>query len=112
MSMQQRDGGMISQGIGRENIQTLDPIGLSQMSMGEPIKLSTTFFVLCVQSFISSRSWSRQLMPWEGRGMGVKIRIGEAIGFGKFNFDLWGKVTPINACPSHYSPTSFISSRS
>ena len=29
---------MISQGIGREIIQTLEPIVLSQMSMGEPIK--------------------------------------------------------------------------
>ena len=44
--MQQRDGGMISEGIGREIIQTIEPIGLSQMSMGEPIKLSTTFFCL------------------------------------------------------------------
>ena len=37
-AMQQRDGGMISQRIGRENIQTIEPIVLSQMSMGEPIK--------------------------------------------------------------------------
>ena len=37
MSMQQRDGGMISQGIGREIIQTLEPIVLIQMSMREPI---------------------------------------------------------------------------
>ena len=42
-----RDGGMISEGIGRENIQTLDPIVLSQVSLREPINLSTTFFVLC-----------------------------------------------------------------
>ena len=41
--MQLRDGGMISHGIGREIIQTLEPIVLSQMSMGEPIKLTTTF---------------------------------------------------------------------
>ena len=45
MSMQQRDGGVISQGMGRDNIQTIDPIVLSQISMGEPIKLSTTIFV-------------------------------------------------------------------
>ena len=31
--MQQRDGGMISQGIGRAIIQTLEPIVLSQVSM-------------------------------------------------------------------------------
>ena len=48
--MQQRDGGMISQGIGRENIQTLEPIVLSQMSKGKPIKLSTTHLVFCAQS--------------------------------------------------------------
>ena len=43
-AMQQRDGGLISQGKGREIIQTIEPIVLSQMSMGEPIKLSTTYF--------------------------------------------------------------------
>ena len=58
-AMQQRDGGMISQGIWREIIQTIEPIVWSQMSMGEPIKLSTTFFVFCTQSFISSRNWLR-----------------------------------------------------
>ena len=36
-AMQQRDGGMISQGIGRKIIQTFEPIVLSQMSMREPI---------------------------------------------------------------------------
>ena len=35
--MQQRDGGMISQGVGREIVQTFDPIVLIQMSMREPI---------------------------------------------------------------------------
>ena len=59
MSMKQRDGGMISQGIGRENIQTLEPIVLSQMLKGNPIKLSTTHFVFCALSFISSRKWLR-----------------------------------------------------
>ena len=82
-SMQQRDGGMISQGIGREIIQTLDPIVLrkvsSQMSMRGPIKLSTTHFVLCTQSFISSRSWLGQLMHWEWRGMEVNFVLGQAI---------------------------------
>ena len=36
-AMQLRDGDMISQGIGREIIQTLEPIVLSQMSMRELI---------------------------------------------------------------------------
>ena len=57
-AMQQRDGGrMISQGIGRKSIQTLEPIVLIQILIGEPIKISTTHFFLCTQSFISSRSW-------------------------------------------------------
>ena len=52
-----RDGGMISQGIGKEIIQTVEPIVLSQMSMREPMKLLTNLFVLCSQSFISSINW-------------------------------------------------------
>ena len=36
-AMQQRDGGMISQGIGREIIQNLETIVSIQMSMREPI---------------------------------------------------------------------------
>ena len=82
---------MISQGMGSENIQTLEPIGLRQMSMGEPIKMSTTLFVFCAQSFISSRSWLGLLMPWEWKSMAVKIRIGEAISFGETKFLLVGK---------------------
>ena len=109
MSMQQRDRGMISQGIGREIIQTIEPIVLSQVSMREPIKLSTTFFVFCTQSFISSRSWLRYLIPWEWKGMAVKIRIGEAIHFWKSYFDVLGKLSPRNECLFHYSPP-FLSS--
>ena len=40
-------------------IQPIDPIVLSQMSKGEPIKLSTFHFVFCAQSFIYSRNWLR-----------------------------------------------------
>ena len=36
-AMQQREGEIISQGIGREIIQTFVPIVLSQISMREPI---------------------------------------------------------------------------
>ena len=56
-AMQQEMPTWFSQGIGRKIIQTLNPIMLSQMSMREPIKLSTTYFVLYIQSFNSSRSW-------------------------------------------------------
>ena len=90
MSMKQRDGGMISQGIGREIIQTLEPIVLSQMSMGEPIKLSTNFFFFCAQSFISSRSWLTQLMPWDWKGMVVKFVLGKAIIFGNKHIFSYG----------------------
>ena len=77
MSMQQRDGGMISQGIGRENIQTLEPIVLSQISKGKPIKISTTHFVSCAQSFIYSRDCLRKLMTWDGKSMAVKFALGK-----------------------------------
>ena len=46
----ERDGGMISQGIGRENVQNLEPMGKIQMSKGEPIKVLTTHFVFLCQS--------------------------------------------------------------
>ena len=81
--MQQIDGGMISQGIGREIIQILEPIGQIQMSMGEPIKLSTTHFVLCAQSF---RSWLRKLMPWYAEEYGSQIHIGEDTHFWENEF--------------------------
>ena len=55
MSIQQRDGGMISKGIGRKIIQNIEPIVLSQMSMREPIKLSTTHFVFCFDPNCKSR---------------------------------------------------------
>ena len=34
---------------------------------------SDTLFVLYTQSFNSSRSWLRKLIPWVGRGMGVNV---------------------------------------
>ena len=77
---------MISQGIGREIIQALEPIVLIQMSMREPIKLSTTHFVLCTQSFNSSKILLRKLMHWEWRGMVVIFVLEQAINFGKLCF--------------------------
>ena len=55
---------MISQGIGGGDIQTFETMGKSQMSKGEPIKLSITHFVFCAQSF---RNWLRKLMHGMGR---------------------------------------------
>ena len=42
---------------GGVGIQTFGPMGKSQMSKGEPIKLSITHFVFCAQSFNSARNW-------------------------------------------------------
>ena len=81
---------MISEGIGRENIQTFDPIGYNQMSKGEPIKLLTTHFVFGAQSFISSRNWLRLLIPWDGKSMEVKFELEKPSVFGKRVSDLWG----------------------
>ena len=67
---------MKPQGIGRENIQTLEPMGKIQMSKGKPIKLSTTHFVFLCQSFVSAGNWLRKLFPWDGKGMEVKFELG------------------------------------
>ena len=60
----ERDGGMIPQGIGRGVSQTHETIGCDHMSMGKPMNPQLPF-VLCAQSLISSKSWMRQLIPWE-----------------------------------------------
>ena len=51
----ERDGGMISQGIGRENIQTLDPMAKSQMSKGKPHKYVNYPFCLFVPNHLEIR---------------------------------------------------------
>ena len=66
----ERDGGIITQGIGWGVNQTPKPIGCDQMSMGKPMN-PQYLFVPCPQSFISSKSWLRQLIPWEEQGMTV-----------------------------------------
>ena len=74
---------MISQGIGRENIQTFEPMGKIQISKGKPIKLSTTHFVFCAQS---SRSWLGKVNAWGWEEYGSQIRIWEATDFWKTCF--------------------------
>ena len=49
------------------------------MSKGEPIKLSTTHFVLYAQSF---RNWLGKLMHGDGKTMGVKFKFGKPPIFG------------------------------
>ena len=78
---------MILQGIGG-GIQTLEPMGKSQMSKREPIKLSTTHFVFCAQTF---RNWLGKLMHRDGKSMGVKFEFGKPPIFGKHVFDFLGK---------------------
>ena len=78
MSMQQRDGGMISQGIGRENIQTIEPIALSQMSIGEPIKLSTTLFVFLHPIIYFFHKLVGAVNALGREKYGSQIRIGES----------------------------------
>ena len=80
---------MISQGIGRRNIQTFEPMGKIQMSKGEPLKLSTTNFVFCAQS---SRSWLGKVNAWGREEYGSQIRIWEDTHFWKTCFLLLGKV--------------------
>ena len=78
---------MISQGIGRGNIQTFEPMGKIQMSKGEPIKLSTTHFVFCAQSL----EVVGEVISLDGKGMEVKFEFGKSPIFGKCVFNLWGK---------------------
>ena len=79
---------MISEGIGRGNIQMFEPMGKMKMSKGKPIKLSSTHSVFFAQS---SRSWLRKLFPWDGKCMEVKFKVERLAIFGKHVFDLWGK---------------------
>ena len=71
----ERDGGMIPQGIGRGVSQTPWANRVWPDVNGETHVPPTTFFVPCTQSSISSRSWFRQLMPWEEQGMAVWLPV-------------------------------------
>ena len=68
---------------GGGNIWTFDPMGKSQISKGEPIKLSTTHFVFCAES---SRSWLGKVNAWGWEEYGSQIRIWEATHFWKTCF--------------------------
>ena len=57
-AMQQRQGGMISQGIGREMIQTLEPIVLIQISMREPINSQLSILTYAPNNLILPRTSS------------------------------------------------------
>ena len=71
-----------------------DPLEKIQMSMGEPIKLSTTFLVSFTQSFNSAKNCLKQLLHWDGKSMGRKFELGGNPFLWKNVFDFWGKKTP------------------
>ena len=72
MHYNERDGGMISQGIGGELSKPLSHRVRPDVN-GRTHKPSATLVVLCTQSFNYFRSWLRQLMPWVGRGMAIHV---------------------------------------
>ena len=94
------------------------------MSKGEPIKLSTSHFSFCAQSFNSSRNWLGQLLHESGQGMGVRnLNLGKHPFLGKRFLTYWAsyfpKMLPIPSCIhvfllSHvfgavgYSPFTFL----
>ena len=55
------------------------------MSMGEPMKQSTTFLVSFAQSFNFARNW---LLHGDGKSMGRKFEFKKSLDFGKRFFDL------------------------
>ena len=83
-------------------------MGKRQMSVGEPIKQSTTFLVSFTQSFNSARNWLKQLLHEDGKSMGMNFEFGENPFLGKINFDFWSKKAPKNAYPFAHTPTFFI----
>jgi hypothetical protein len=82
---------MISQGIGRENIQTLEPIESSQVSIRKPIKPLATHVDFCTQPLNSPKSWLGKLMPWEWGGMAVQNRVWASHPPWKNVLASWGK---------------------
>ena len=90
----ERDGGMISQGIGRENIQTLDPMGKSQMSKGKPINLSTTHFVFFPNHlFLLEIGWGSYFLGM-GKVWRSKFELGRPPILEKCVLDYWESKSP------------------
>ena len=85
---------MISQGIGRGSIQTLDPMGKIQMSKGKTHKAVNYQFFHFPQSFISAINWLRKLFSWEGKGMEVKFELGRAPILEKCVLAYWASKSP------------------
>ena len=87
----------------------------SQMSKGEPIKLSTTHFVFCAKSFISSRNLLGQLMHGDGKSMIAKFELEKPLDFGKHIITSWeSKITQMHAHSIMHGrplPHAFLSSQ-
>ena len=86
------------------DIQTFGPMGKIQRSKGEHIKLSTTHFVSCAQSFNSTRNWLSYLLHGMGKVWQSKFELEKPSVFGKHDFELWGKLLPQNAAHSLMRP--------
>ena len=64
-------------------------MGKSQMSKGEPIKLSTTFLVLFTQSFITTRNWLSWLLHGMDKVWQPKFELEKPSVFGKRVLTPW-----------------------
>ena len=99
---------MISKGIGREIIQTLDPIVLIQMSMGEPIKsLNYPFFLMHPIIYL----FQNLVGVVNALGMeryGSQFCIGESHHFWRNNFFLRGQENTQKLVPKPFLTHVFL----
>ena len=92
--------------IGGKDIETFGPMGKIQMSKGEPIKLSTTHFVFCAQSFNYARiGWVSYCMRM-GKVWESEIWIWGSTYFWENVFWLMGQVIAQKCCPFPHAFTS------
>ena len=107
MSMQQRDGGMISQGIGRENIQTLEP-----NFNGGTHKVVNYLFCLMHPIIYFFQKLVEVVNALEWKSMAVKNSYWGSHQFWENEFLLVGQVNTRKCLPIHYSSKVFTPSRS
>ena len=75
-------------------VQTLGPMGKSQMSKGEPIKLPTTFLVLLTQLVITAKNWLSWLLHGMGKVWQPKFELKNPSVFGKHIQTPWESKNP------------------
>ena len=107
----ERDGDMISQGIGRGISQTSDPIGQDQMSVGEPMKPQLPFCPLSsiihfFQKLVEAvnalgRARHGSLMAWLSKPASLQVcTLGGCILSSTSGNPMW-ECVPIPSSPSH-----------